>query len=96
MKLYEATIVKKAEELGYTLIIEDGKIDYIYPANRKQDRYTLELYSPRKAFGETKPWTIQTVSYGALDSEEITKVIEGLKRAQEMVAHLEHSGIPVS
>lgn len=86
-------ITAKAAELGYTLIIEDGKIDYIFPTDRN-DR-TPELYKPREAFGEVTPWTVQTVGYGSMTSASINQVIEGLKRAQQMIAHLEHSGIEV-
>lgn len=89
------TLTAKAEELGYTLIIDEGKIDYIFPTDRNSD-YTPELFKPRKAFGEMKPWTIQTTAYGAGTSEDITKVIDGYKRAQKMVTHLENCGIPVA
>lgn len=94
MSMHITVITKKAEELGYTLIIDEGTIDYIFPTDRNS--YTPELFKPRKDFDGMKPWTIQTTAYGAGTSEDITKVIDGYKRAQKMVIHLENCGIPVA
>lgn len=87
-------LTAKAEELGYTLIIDEGKIDYIFPTDR--NNYTPELFKPREDFGGMKPWTIQTAGYGAGTSEDINLIIKGFERAQQMVSYLEHCGLEVS
>ena len=79
----------EAEALGYVVGIYDGEIDYVMPANRNS--YTPELTSPSK-FKEDTGWTIQTTSYGAKTTDEISQVIEGLQNAQKMVKLLEVMG----
>ena len=78
-------IIKQAEALGYKLLIAD-EYTYVFPLDR--ENYTAEVYKAYKG-----PWGIQTTSYGSVSPETIDLVIDGLKRAQEMVKLLNEAGL---
>ena len=82
-------------------IEKDGNICAIYEINGYRVNYSKldwgitmsinsidrQSYLPEIYFDENK-FRIQTTSYGALESSEIDKVIEGYKTAQETVEEL--------
>lgn len=79
-------ITEKATKLGYNVFIREGEIRYVVPADRSS--YTPELFAPDE-YTEGSTWTIQTCGYGPKDTVEISNVIDGLKRAQQMVDYLQ-------
>lgn len=86
-------LVKKAEELGYTvthLVHRDYGTSFgIVPTSREE--YTAEIfdYKDFAIWEQIGPkganhWKVQTTSYGALNPTEIDKVIKGLQNGQQM------------
>ena len=60
----------------------------IYAANAQlaDDRYCPEIFDrPDREFGGTKEFVIQTTSYGALNVEEMQRMIARLNEAIEVV-----------
>ena len=78
-------ITKKAEALGYKLLIADGSVTV---ATLDRENYTAEVYK-----STWRPWGVQTTSYGTLSTETIDLVIDGLKRAQKLVKLLNEAGL---
>ena len=80
---------------GYTVKInrayyKDGTmIEDFYIEPYHDDRYLPKIYFRDGAFGSSvKKFEIQTTSYGALDPEEIKKVIDGYQLALAVVETL--------
>ena len=78
------TTIKKAEALGYRLII-DGYVT-VTPLDRES--FTAEVYKAYEG-----DWEVQTTSYGTLSPQDIDMVIDGLKRGQELVKLLNEAGL---
>lgn len=75
----------------YVRTYEDGTgVETIYVNHKDwkvaRENYIPEIYYKNDFFGERKPrFEIQTTSYGAMDTEEIQKVIKGYQEAIEAV-----------
>ena len=79
-------ITKQAEALGYKLLIDDDGYAAVAPLDR--ENYTAGVCKGYKA-----PWGVQTTSYGSVSPETVDLVIDGLKRAQELVKLLNEAGL---
>lgn len=78
-------IIIQADALGYQLLIAN---DYTTVAPQVRNHYTPEVHRAYKG-----PWEIMTTSYGVVSPEAVDRVIDGLKRAQEMVKLLNGAGL---
>ena len=78
-------LINKAEALGYQIRNEYGY--YVTPLLPRWS-YTAEVH---KAF--RGPWGVEVAGYGLVTSETVDQVIDGLKRAKELVELLNEAGI---
>ena len=78
-------IIAQAEALGYRLLLDD---DHTTVVPWVRNHYTPEVHRAYKG-----PWEIMTTSYGVVSPETVDRVIDGLKRAQEMVKLLNGAGL---
>lgn len=86
-------LINKAEALGYKLLIADGytaaaPLRFYNSDCSDRDSYTAEVYKAYEG-----PWGVQTTSYGSVSPETVDLVIDGLKRAQELVKLLTDAGL---
>ena len=81
-----AKLINEAEYLGYRLLVDiEG---YVTVAPLDRESFTAEVHKDYKG-----TWAVQTTSYGALSSQDIDMVIDGLKRAKELVNLLNEAGV---
>lgn len=81
-------VIKEIYSIGkYTVVADWFAVCGVYIAIGREDsnRYLPYICANKNSFGKITGFTIETTSYGALSSEEITKVINGLREAQEVV-----------
>lgn len=88
IKLIESQEGRKVYK-GYDYIIRESKYCFDVVAEAKEEnKYLPRIYAERNKEEKIIDFTIQTTSYGSLNSEEIKKMIQGYEAALKVVEEL--------